>query len=100
MLGNFETDCLQNVIMSGKVSEGLKVATSDGRPAHLAVVDEDGKVIEAGNAVANTAWAVAMKTFENFWQGNGHLRVFSQPPGQQAMSSAEATTTKPSIVLY
>jgi len=46
----------------------------------LAIVDENGNVIEAGPAVAREAWNVTLACYKQFLMGHGHLRVFSAPP--------------------
>lgn len=59
--------------------QGLSIATPDGSPATLAVVDHNGKVIDAGPAVTRAVWDVAIRSYRNFLIGNGHLRVLSKP---------------------
>lgn len=71
---------LQASRISATISTGFSVATLDGRPARLAIVDESGNVIEAGEAVAWAAWRVCIAAQENFWQGEGHLVVHEGPP--------------------
>jgi hypothetical protein len=61
--------------------EGLTVATLDGRPARLAVVDDEGHVIEMGSAIADAVWDVAIKAYREFLKGSGHLRVLAKPAG-------------------
>jgi len=60
--------------------QGLTVTTPDGEPATLAIVNKDGKVIEAGPSVARQAWEVAIESYRNFLKGEGYLRVHSKPP--------------------
>jgi hypothetical protein len=78
---NLPTNTLDAAIISGVVFEGLSVTTRDGRPARLAVVDEDNNIIEAGPAVAREAFNVSVEITHNFWKDKGHLRVLSGPPG-------------------
>ncbi len=61
--------------------EGLTVRTATGKPATLAVIDEDGKVIDAGPSVLQEAFNVAVESYRNFLKGAGHLRVLTKPPG-------------------
>lgn len=72
---------LQASRISATISTGFNVATVEGKPARLAIVDESGQVIEAGEAVAWAAWRVCIAAQENFWQGQGHLIVHDGPPG-------------------
>ncbi|WP_321914788.1 hypothetical protein [Paraburkholderia sp. J11-2] len=66
--------------MSAVSYQGFTLTTPDGEPAQLAVVDKDGRVIEAGPEVARAAWDVAIESYRNFLRGAGHLRVLSKPP--------------------
>ncbi|MDN7413045.1 hypothetical protein QZM42_31440 [Burkholderia vietnamiensis] len=60
--------------------EGLSVSTPTGEAATLAVVDQNGNVIDAGPAVARVVWDVAIAAYRNFLMGTGHLRVLTRPP--------------------
>lgn len=80
-IGPITVGTLENAVMSAVISEGLRVQTADGRPAKLAIIDEAGKVVEYGDAVAEEAWNVAIASYKNFLAGNGHLRVQTEPPG-------------------
>ncbi|MDR8027038.1 hypothetical protein KPA93_27870 [Burkholderia cenocepacia] len=60
--------------------QGLSIVTPDGNPATLAVVDQNGKIVEAGPSVMRAVWDVAIRSYRNFLIGNGHLRVLTQPP--------------------
>lgn len=73
--------CLEKSEISAVSFAGLQIRTADGRPARLAVIDDDGNVIEAGSDVAAAAWNVAIASYRQFMIGQGHLRVFSSPPG-------------------
>ncbi|MGX5879453.1 hypothetical protein MJS38_04635 [Burkholderia gladioli] len=59
--------------------QGLSIVTPDGNPATLAVVDENGKIVEAGPSVMRAVWDVAIRSYRNFLIGSGHLRVLSKP---------------------
>lgn len=77
-----KTDTLQAAEISAVIHQGLTVKTRDGKPARLAIIDEDGNVIESGSAVEREAWNVAIASYMNFQIGQGHLRVRSGPvPG-------------------
>lgn len=81
MIGPIEVDTLQNSIISAVAHEGLTVTTRDGRPARIGIIDEHGNVIEAGEAVAEEAWNVAIASYKSFLKGMGHIRVHTKPPG-------------------
>lgn len=81
MIGIPETGTLERSTISANVSTGFQVMTADGRTARLAIVDNDGNVIEAGDAVAREAWSVCIAVVKNFAIGQGHIVVHSAPPG-------------------
>lgn len=72
---------LANTVIRGSTPTGLTVTTRDGRPARLAVLDEDGNVIAEGADVARECWNVTVECQRNFWHGNGHLVVHTSPTG-------------------
>lgn len=74
-------DTLENAVITGTIWEGLTVTTRDGKPARLAIIDDDGKVIEAGEPVARECWNVVLQVHRNYLEGKGHLIVHSTPPG-------------------
>lgn len=88
MIGIPETDTLEHSRISANVNTGFQMTTADGRPARLAILDEDGNIIEAGPAVAKEAWNVCIAVQKNFWRGMGHLIVHSEPPGQAQKANA------------
>ena len=82
MIGEPSTGRLQHVAITGRSFDGLKIATSDGRPAQLAVLDEHGNVIEIGPEVAAEVWAITILAYRQFLRGEGHLTVHSAPPAK------------------
>ena len=80
MIGIPETNTLTHAQISAVCFEGLKVTLADGCPGRLAIIDENGTVIEAGQAVAAEAWNVTLAVYKNMMIGKGHLRIFSSPP--------------------
>ncbi|KVT03386.1 hypothetical protein WT24_27135 [Burkholderia sp. MSMB1078WGS] len=59
--------------------QGLSIVTPDGQPATLAVLDQNGKIIEAGPAVTRAVREIAIRSYRNFLIGSGHLRVLTKP---------------------
>jgi hypothetical protein len=72
---------LTHSVISAMPWEGFQVATADGRHATLAIVDDDGAIIESGASVLEEAWNVAVLAYRNFLIGEGCLRVYSSPTG-------------------
>jgi hypothetical protein len=79
MIGTQPTGALEGVVITAKAHTGLQV-TVDGKPARLAIVTDDGQVIAAGPTVAREAEAVAINSYRNLLQGQGHLQVRSEVP--------------------
>lgn len=71
---------LHGARIKGTVSTGFTATGPDGQKARLAVVDEKGNILAAGDEVAWAAWRVCVEVQENFWEGQGHLVVHSSPP--------------------
>lgn len=69
-------DCTFSAVSYG----GLEVTTSEGKPATLAVVDSDGRVVAAGPEIVKAAWKASVLAYRNFLMGAGHLRVHTAPP--------------------
>lgn len=88
MIGSPETGTLEHTRISANINTGYQLTTADGRPARMAIIDEDGNVIESGPAVAREAWNVCIAVQKNFWIGMGHLVVHSAPPGLKNVSKA------------
>ncbi|KUZ98145.1 hypothetical protein WI40_14100 [Burkholderia ubonensis] len=59
--------------------QGLSITTPDGKPATLAVIDMQGRIIDSGPNVMRAVWDVAIRSYRNFLIGSGHLRVLSKP---------------------
>jgi hypothetical protein len=78
MIGTQPTGAIGGVVISAVAHEGLRV-TVDGKPARLAIVTDDGQVIAAGHLVAREAESVAVNSYRQLLQGQGHLRVNSKP---------------------
>lgn len=76
MIGTIKTGTLSTAQISAVVHEGFSV-TANGKPCHLAIIDSEGKIIDAGEQVASEAFNVAVESYKNMLKGMGHLRVFS-----------------------
>lgn len=74
-----ETDTLEHAIISAVGHAGYACATRSGKTLHLALIDDEGNVVESGPAVAKEAWDVCIQVQHNFWIGKGYLRVMSDP---------------------
>lgn len=90
MIGMPETDTLNQATISANINTGYQVQTKDGRPARLAIIDADGNVVDASDAVAREAWNVCITVQKNFWKGQGHLVVHSSPTGLRAKTEDAA----------
>lgn len=91
MIGPIPTGTLPGIEISGTISNGFSIKTADGRTAKMAIVDDSGTIIEAGDLVAREAFNVAVASYKNFLKGLGHLRVYSAPlDGQPSPAQAAA----------
>lgn len=84
MIGIPKTGALEHGCISANVTTGYRFTTADGRPARLAIIDDQGNVVEAGESVAQEAWNVCIAVIKNFKIGQGHIVVHSAPPGAAA----------------
>ena len=70
MIGAHTTGRIQGVQIEANSFKGLLV-TANGRPARLAIVDENGRVIAAGADVASEAEAAAINGWRAVLRGEG-----------------------------
>ncbi|SFU68262.1 hypothetical protein SAMN04489707_101466 [Paenacidovorax caeni] len=77
MIGDLPHAAISGII-SAVSHEGLSILVN-GKPARLAIIDEAGQVVAAGDEVAKEAEAVAVNSYRNFLKGQGFLRVLSKP---------------------
>ena len=78
MIGEQETGLIPNAVISAVSHEGLTVMIN-GKPGHLAIVDENEKVVASGKEVAREAQNVSVNCYRNFLKAQGFLRVYSAP---------------------
>lgn len=79
MIGEIKTGILEAAEISAVIHQGLTTKAKDGKAARLAIIDDDGNILEAGPAVAREAFNVSIACYKNFLIGQGHLRVYSAP---------------------
>jgi hypothetical protein len=75
--------------IGGSAFRGYEVCTADGRHATLAVIDDDGHIVESGPQVVEEAWVVAVLAYQRFLEGDGRLRVVSAPGKLERESNAQ-----------
>lgn len=75
--GHRKTGMLENSIISARCFEPFTVTTRDGKPARIAIIDDQGNIIDTGDAVAREAWNVMVNVYKNYLIGQGHVRFFS-----------------------
>ena len=78
MIGYQPTGTIEGVVISAVSHEGLTV-TVNGKQGRLAILDEHGCVVASGPHVAREAEAVAVNSFCQLLEGQGHMRVESNP---------------------
>jgi hypothetical protein len=62
------------IVVHANATDGLTV-TQDGQPLRLAVVDEHGHVLVAGDPVARAVESAAEGAYLNYLKARGHERV-------------------------
>lgn len=83
MIGQIETGKLEKSRISAVIHEGLTVE-ANGQRCRLAIIDDNGTIIEAGDSVAREAFNVAIASYKQLLKGMGHIRVVS---GQKAKAA-------------
>lgn len=73
MTGDRPTGAIPGVDISAVIHEGLRI-TVNGLPARLAIISDEGKIIDDSPAVASEVEAVAINSYRAFQTGRGHLR--------------------------
>lgn len=94
VIGFSNLDQRHRFLVVGTAHSGLEVVTEDGNPAVLAVLDNEGNIIEAGEHVAETAWEAMVAIYKNFLQGNGHMLVKVTPSNFASDNKAIEKPTK------
>lgn len=72
---------LEHAVITAHAWEGFSVATEDGHPATLAVLNEAGRVVESGPALVAELWDVAVLSYLRFLKGEQAVTVCSCPSG-------------------
>lgn len=88
MIGTQPTGAIEGVVITAVAYEGLSVL-ANGKPARLAIIDDDGNILAAGADVAREAEAVALNNYRNFLKGQGHLRVYKGVPPSNIAAIAD-----------
>lgn len=78
MIGTQPTGAINGVIIEDVSNEQLKVVVN-GRLGKLAVLDDNGLVVAAGEEVAREARSVVLESHRMLWMAQGYLRVYSTP---------------------
>lgn len=78
IIGDQQTGLVSGVVIAASGDMGLGV-TINGKPAQLAVIDENGHTHALGQRVAREAFNVSVNAYRNFLRGEGHLRTLSPP---------------------
>ena len=74
---------LKSSISSTANLDGFSITTPNGKPATLAIVDQDGNVVEAGPDVSLAAWKISILSYRMFLTGRAYIRVKTVPPDRE-----------------
>lgn len=84
MIGEQPTGRIGGVtVNAGKPHEPVTI-DANGRPARLAIVDDEGRVVAEGDEVTREMIAVAVNRYRRFLLDNGFLRGWAAPREDQA----------------
>ncbi|HKR40084.1 MAG TPA: hypothetical protein VJU59_10490 [Paraburkholderia sp.] len=72
---------LRHSTVTALMWEHFKITGEDGKPATLAIIDENGKVLDVGPQVADELWELALLAYRQYLTGEGLLRIYSTPEG-------------------
>jgi hypothetical protein len=78
VIGDQPTGRIDGIFITATAHQGLMVMVN-GKPARLAIIDDQNNVLAAGADVAHEAEAVAVNSYRNFLKAEGHLVVMSVP---------------------
>ena len=83
-----QTDSVfSTTFIRGINGEGIQV-THQGKPARLAVIDENGNVLESSPEVSVQVLNTILKAHRAFMLAQGHLKVMSNVPFSQTINQA------------
>jgi len=74
MTGERPTGSIPGVVISAVITEGLRISV-DGRPARLAIISDDGQIVDDSPRVAQEVESAAINSYRSFQRGAGHLVV-------------------------
>ncbi|MBC8722101.1 hypothetical protein F6X37_11000 [Paraburkholderia sp. 31.1] len=72
---------LQHSCVVAVIWEHYTITDTQGKPATLAIVDEQGKVLDSGPEVQQEIWDLAILAYRKYLVGEGYLRIHSTPEG-------------------
>jgi hypothetical protein len=91
---NKPIDPLQHSKLTGTIHSGITATTLDGKPARLAIIDDNGNILDAGLPVAKEVWHLVIGLHLNMLRATGHIVMHSTPPGI-ALPAKEAAAPEP-----
>jgi len=89
MVGQQSTGAIDGVVISVVSHEGLSISVH-GRPGRLAILDEHGAIVAAGDDVADEVQAVAINGYRAFLNGQGFVRTRARLPLRSAGACNDA----------
>lgn len=79
MIGDLPTGAIPGVEIITTAVKGLQPMVN-GRPARLAIIDDEGNIVAAGDSVGLEAEAAAVNAYRSILLGTGRLRKLPKPP--------------------
>lgn len=72
---------LKRSIVSARAWDRYTFQTKRGLPATLAIVDEEGNVLDSGPEVAREIWDIAILAYRRYLKGEPFRQIVSSPDG-------------------
>lgn len=83
MANMYSIECspLGQSVLEASTARGISATTSDGKPARLAIIDNDGQILDSGSVVADQVWNLTIELYSQILQSSGMIKVHSSPTG-------------------
>lgn len=71
---------VERPVFAARLWKGVFPYGKDGKPLQLAVVDDEGHIVEQGDAVSGAAWDAALEVYWQHLRDLGVMRSYGATP--------------------